>query len=142
MKKLILTSLIMLLGIFTYSQSVLGTWKTIDDKTGKAKSHVKITQLSDGTLKGEVVKILTPGRENAKCDECKGANKGKPIKGMTIIWDMKKSGDEWTGGYILDPNSGSEYKCRIRVKDENTLELRGYVGISLLGRNQTWHRVK
>src|SRR5690625_6990750 len=69
MRKLILTSLIMLLGIFTYSQSVLGTWKTIDDKTGKAKSHVKITQLSDGTLKGEVVKILTPGRENAKCDE-------------------------------------------------------------------------
>src|SRR5690625_32126 len=142
MKKLILTSVIMLVGICTYSQSVRGTCNTIADKTGKAKSQVRITQLSDGTLKGEVVKTLTPGRETAKCDECKGANKGKPINGMTIIWDMKKSGDEWTGGYILDPNSGSEYKCRIRVKDENTLELRGYVGISLLGRNQTWHRVK
>lgn len=142
MKKMILTSLVLMMGIFAYSQSVVGTWKTIDDKTGDAKSHVKITQLSDGTLKGEVVKILTPGRQNAKCDECKGANKGKPIQGMTIIWDMKKSGKEWTGGYILDPNSGSEFKCRIKLKDADTLELRGYIGISLIGRNQTWHRVK
>lgn len=142
MKKFILASLLMFLGTIAFSQSITGTWKTIDDKTGDAKSHVKITQLSDGTLKGEVIKILTPGRENAKCEKCKGANKDKPIQGMTIIRDMKKSGDEWTGGYILDPNSGSEYKCRIRMKDDNTLELRGYLGISLIGRNQTWQRVK
>lgn len=141
MKKLILSSLVFLFGVLAYAQSPVGTWKTIDDKTGNEKSYVQIYEASNGTLEGKVVKILTPGKENAKCDDCKGALKGKPINGLVIVKGMKKDGDEYTGGNILDPNNGKEYKCKMKLKDKNTLDVRGFLGISLLGRTQTWYRV-
>lgn len=141
MKKIVLVSFLFLFGMVAYAQSVVGTWKTIDDKTGQEKSHVKIYETKSGNLQGNVVKILTPGREDAKCEKCKGDRKNKPIDGMTIIWGMKKDGDGWADGRILDPNSGKEYSCKMRLKDENTLEVRGFLGISLLGRTQTWYRV-
>lgn len=141
MKKSILGSLLILLSAFTLAQSPIGTWKTIDDETGKAKSHVKISENKDGKLEGVVSEILTVHKD-AKCTKCSGAKKDQPIQGMTIFWDMKKDGSEWSGGKILDPNSGKEYKCILRLKDKDTLEIRGFVGISLLGRTQTWHRVK
>lgn len=126
----------------SYAQTALGTWKTIDDKTGKEKSYVKIYETKSGKLQGDVVKILTPGREDAKCTDCKGDRKNKPIAGMTIMWGMEKDGNEWTNGRILDPNSGKEYSCKMKLKDNNTLEVRGFMGISLLGRTQTWYRVE
>lgn len=141
MKKSIMTFLILLTGIFAYSQSPIGTWKTIDDKTGKEKSYVKIYETKSGKLQGEVVKILTPGREDAKCTECDGDNKDKPIKGMVILWGLEKDGSGWSGGHILDPNSGKQYKASIKMNGSNKLEVRGYLGISLLGRTQTWVRV-
>lgn len=141
MKKQILTSFLFLFGIFALAQSAVGTWKTIDDKTGKEKSHVKIYETKSGKLQADVVKILTKGKENAKCTECKGNNKNKPIDGMTIMWGMEKSGNEWIDGTILDPNSGKEYSCKMKLKDNNTLEVRGFLGISLLGRTQVWKRV-
>lgn len=142
MKKLLLTSFVLLFGVIAYAQSAVGTWKTVDDKTGKEKSHVKIYETKNGTLQGEVVKILTPGKENAKCTDCKGDKKDKPINGLTMLWGMKKDGDGWTGGTILDPNSGKEYKCKMKLVDKNTLEVRGFIGVSLLGRTQTWTRVQ
>lgn len=126
----------------SYAQTAIGTWKTIDDKTGKEKSYVKIYETKSGKLQGDVVKILTPGREDAKCTDCKGDRKNKPIAGMTIMWGMEKDGNEWTNGRILDPNSGKEYSCKMKLKDNNTLEVRGFMGISLLGRTQTWYRVE
>lgn len=141
MSKLLLTGFIFITGIFAYSQSPVGTWKTIDDKTGKEKSYVKIYETKSGKLQGEVVKILTPGRENAKCEKCEGDKKGKPIKGMVILWGMEKDGSEWTGGHILDPNSGKQYKCSMKLNGDK-LEVRGYLGISLLGRTQIWERVE
>lgn len=137
-----MTGLIMFVGIFTYSQSPIGTWKTVDDKSGKEKSHVRIYETKSGKLQGEVAKILTAGRENAKCTDCSGDKKDKPIKGMVILWGLEKDGSEWSGGRILDPNSGKEYKCMMKLKDEDTLEVRGYLGVSLLGRTQTWTRVE
>lgn len=142
MKKSILTCLILLTGILMYAQSPVGTWKTIDDKTGKEKSYVKIYETKSGKLQGEVTKILTPGKEDAKCTECEGNNKNKPIKGMVIMWGLEKDGDEWNDGHILDPNSGKQYKCSIKMSGSNKLEVRGYLGISLLGRTQTWERVE
>lgn len=137
-----MTGLIMFVGIFAYSQSPIGTWKTVDDKSGKEKSHVRIYETKSGKLQGEVAKILTAGRENAKCTDCSGDKKDKPIKGMVILWGLEKDGSEWSGGRILDPNSGKEYKCMMKLKDEDTLEVRGYLGVSLLGRTQTWTRVE
>src|SRR5690606_12263286 len=142
MKKIILASFVFLFGILSYSQSVTGTWKTIDDKTKKEKSYVKLYETKSGKIQGDVSKILTKGKEDAKCTDCKGDKKDKPIQGMTIMWGMEKSGDEWINGRILDPNSGKEYSCKMKLKDKNTLEVRGFMGISLLGRTQTWYRVE
>ena len=142
MKKIILASFVFLFGIFSYSQSVTGTWKTIDDKTKKEKSYVKLYETKSGKIQGDVSKILTKGKEDAKCTDCKGDKKDKPIQGMTIMWGMEKSGDEWINGRILDPNSGKEYSCKMKLKDKNTLEVRGFMGVSLLGRTQTWYRVE
>ena len=142
MKKIILASFVFLFGILSYSQSVTGTWKTIDDKTKKEKSYVKLYETKSGKIQGDVSKILTKGKEDAKCTDCKGDKKDKPIQGMTIMWGMEKSGDEWINGRILDPNSGKEYSCKMKLKDKNTLEIRGFIGVSLLGRTQTWYRVE
>lgn len=141
MKKIILASFVFLFGILSYAQSVTGTWKTIDDKTKKEKSYVKLYETKSGKIQGDVSKILTKGKEDAKCTDCKGDKKNKPIQGMTIMWGMEKSGDEWINGRILDPNSGKEYSCKMKLTDNNTLEVRGFMGVSLLGRTQTWYRV-
>lgn len=142
MKKMILT---LIVAVFTFAgasaQGVLGKWKTIDDETGEAKSIVEIYQ-KDGEVYGKVVEILTPGKENAVCEECNGKNKNKPIKGMVILNGLSKEKDEYSGGTILDPTSGKEYKCYITLENNDKLKVRGYVGFSLLGRSQYWHRVK
>lgn len=143
MKKLIAAFVLCFIGVFAYSQSAIGVWKTIDDKTGKEKSHVKIYETKSGNLQAEVIKILTPGKENVKCTDCKGSKKDQPIKGMTIMWGLEEDGtNKWSDGRILDPNTGKEYSCKIHLKDENTLEVRGYMGVPTLGRTQTWTRVE
>lgn len=122
------------------AQTVTGKWKTIDDETGKAKSIVEISE-KNGKIYGKVVEILTD-KKDAKCDKCPGADKGKPIKGLTIIKGLKKDGSEYSGGTITDPGSGKEYKCALKLDGANKLNVRGYVGIQALGRTQTWVRVK
>ncbi len=142
MKKLILTSASLFFAVFVFAQTPVGTWKTIDDETGKAKSHVEIYKAKDGMLQAKVLKILTPGEENANCNECKGDKKDKPITGMVILTGMSEKSGTWKGGTILDPKNGKEYKCTMKLKDANTLDVRGFVGVSLLGRTQTWYRLK
>lgn len=133
----------MLLGVVAWAQnSPVGVWKTIDDKTGKEKSYVKIYETKSGKLQGEVIKILTPGKEDAICDKCDGEKKNKPIKGMVILWGLDKDGDTWSGGSILDPNSGKKYKASLKLKGKDKLDVRGYLGVSLFGRTQTWERVE
>ena len=122
------------------AQAVTGKWKTIDDETGKAKSIVEISE-KNGKLYGKVVEILTD-KKDAKCDKCPGADKGKPIKGLTIIKGLSKDGKEYSGGTITDPSSGKEYKCVVKLNGSEKLDVRGYVGIQALGRTQTWVRVK
>ncbi|UUC45393.1 DUF2147 domain-containing protein [Flavobacterium cerinum] len=143
MKKQLLTVFfVAFLGLFTtQAQSVVGKWKTVDDETGEAKSIVEITE-SGGKIYGKVVEILNPAKKNAKCKDCTGEDKDKPILGLTIIKGLKKSGDEYTDGKILDPNKGKLYKCTVKLDGSDKLNVRGYVGISLIGRTQTWSRVK
>ena len=122
--------------------SPVGNWKTIDDKTGKVKSIVQIFE-ANGELKGKVEKLFSPPAksENPICDKCEGELKDKPVLGMVIMWGLKKDGNEYTDGHILDPAEGKIYKCKIKLaEDGKQLELRGFVGISLLGRTQTWIR--
>jgi len=142
LKNCMLLLAIIFLSANGFCQSPIGTWKTIDDNTRKEKSYVRIYEPKSGNLQGEVVKILHPARENATCTACTGTRKDKPVKGMVILWGLKKDGNEWSGGQILDPEKGKQYKCYIKPKGKNELEVRGYVGFSLIGRTQTWQRVQ
>jgi uncharacterized protein (DUF2147 family) len=72
---------------------------------------------------------------------CTDVRKGQPMLGLIIIRNMKHTGDEYSGGDILDPDTGSVYHCKMHVEGGTRLVLRGYIGFSLLGRNQTWLRV-
>ncbi len=124
-------------------QSIAGFWKTIDDTTKKPRSIVQL-YVKDGELRAKIVKIfLREGEdENPVCDKCPGDKKNKPAMGMEILTGMEKRGDEWSGGHILDPDSGRSYRCRMRLTDNGQkLDVRGFIGISLLGRTQTWIRV-
>ena len=141
MKKSILFGLFFMLTSLMYAQSPIGTWKTIDDETKQAKSYVEIFE-KDGKLYGKVSRILTKGKENAKCTECAGALKNKPILGMQILSGLKKDGKEWNGGKIIDPSNGKEYKAKMTLNGSDKLDVRAYIGISIAGRTQTWHRVK
>ncbi len=123
--------------------SPVGTWQTIDDQTGKPASLVEITD-NGGVLQGKVAKILREGADpNELCTKCEGDLKDKPVVGMTILKGfVKKDGtDEYDGGTVLDPHNGKTYSGRISLIDGGQkLSLRGYIGISLIGRSQTWIR--
>ncbi|TDS58862.1 DUF2147 domain-containing protein [Myroides indicus] len=123
--------------LFVSAQSVTGKWRTIDDNTGKEKSIVEIYE-ENGKYFGKIVQLLNPTKKNPTCDACPGDDKGKPIEGLVIIKDLQKKGDEYTGGKITDPQSGKQYKCTIKLNGKDKLDVRGYVGISLIGRTQTW----
>ncbi|NYF18701.1 uncharacterized protein (DUF2147 family) [Xanthomonas sp. JAI131] len=123
--------------------SPVGRWQTIDDETGKPKSIVQIEQAGNGTLSGKVVEILQSNHgPNPMCDKCDGAQKGKPIKGMTILWGLKPDGTAvWSGGSVLDPAKGKTYKAKVTLTNGGKkLQMRGYIGIEALGRTQTWIR--
>ncbi len=121
------------------AQDIVGKWKTIDDETGKPKSVVEIYKISDGRYFGKIVKLFRePGEDqNPKCTECKDGRKDKPIIGMIIITGMEKDGKEYNDGEILDPKNGSVYDCKMWI-DKGNLNVRGYMGLSLLGRSQVW----
>ena len=140
MKKTIALIVLMMCSLGAFSQSFTGKWKTVDDKTGQEKSIVEIYQ-QNGKLYGKVVEILT-NKKDAKCDNCEGSDKGKPIKGLVIIKGLEKDGSSYSGGTITDPNTGKTYKCAIKLNGNNKLDVRGYIGIQALGRTQTWVKVK
>ena len=124
------------------SASPVGLWKTIDDETGEVKSLVRISEEGDSLI-GRIDKLFPkPGKDpNPVCEQCPGDKKDKPILGMVIVWGLTKQDDEWSGGFILDPNRGKTYKCKIKLEGAGgTLTVRGYIGFSLLGRSQTWLR--
>lgn len=138
MKKSILVLSTVLFSSFAFAQ-IEGKWRTIDDETGKPKSVVEIFKKSDGKYYGKVSQLLIkPADPN--CSSCKDDRKGKPVLGMEVIRGLSKDGDEFSGGSITDPKNGKTYKCTIK-REGNTLIVRGYVGISAFGRNQTWQKI-
>jgi uncharacterized protein (DUF2147 family) len=124
------------------ADSPVGVWRTIDDKTGKEKSLVRIVEVQ-GELRGTIEKLFRePGEDpNPDCDKCPGDKKGKPVIGMTILTGLKRTGDEYAGGEILDPANGKIYRCKMWTSDGGRkLNVRGFIGVSLLGRTQVWLR--
>lgn len=143
MNRIAATLLLASLSTVVFAQETpAGLWKTIDDKTGQPKSLVRITE-SQGVLTGKVEKLMRKPDEdqNPLCVECKGDLKDKPIIGMTILWDLKKDGSEWSGGTILDPNNGKTYRSKLEViEGGKKLSVRGYIGMPMFGRSQVWER--
>lgn len=143
MKKIALALGLLATTVFANAADPLdGTvWKTIDDKTKQAKAVVKFTEQSNGTLTASIQSVLTPGEENA-CKKCEGTYKNKSLKGLTIVRNLKNAGGtSYEGGSILDPQSGKTYKLKGNLAaGGKKLELRGFIGVAALGRNQTWVR--
>lgn len=128
------------MSLISIAQSPVGIWKNLDDEDGKEKSHIEIYE-QNGKLRGKVIKLL-PAATITKCDACTGANKGKSLVGMDILWDLVKTGKVWDNGEILDPKKGKIYSCKIELEGKDKLKVRGYVGVSMFGRTQTWYKVK
>jgi uncharacterized protein (DUF2147 family) len=139
-----LLAVVMLFGAWNaFAQSPAGLWRTIDDETGKERSLIRVSEVN-GELQGVVEKIVDrPGDDPAHvCKKCDGDRKDKPIIGMTIVWGLKKKSEtDYAGGQILDPKNGKTYRCKLKVLEQGKkLEVRGYIGVSLLGRSQIWWR--
>lgn len=120
-------------------KSMLGEWKTVDDKTGEKRSIVSIYKGTDGLYYGKIAQLLV-GDRNAKCEACEGAEHNQPVEGMVIIRGMKEEDGQLVGGRVLDPESGKFYYGKISMKNgqlvlRGSLDKRGF-----LGRNQTWVR--
>jgi uncharacterized protein (DUF2147 family) len=145
-KKLLITlALLSACGTALAQATPVGVWKSIDDKTKAERSQVRITE-SGGVLTGRIEKLLAAdAKQDAKCDKCEDDRKDKPIVGLEIIRGVKKAEAEntWEGGTILDPAEGKVYKVRLQpVEGGKKLEVRGYVGMPMLGRTQTWVRAE
>jgi uncharacterized protein (DUF2147 family) len=142
--KLIATLLVLpllALSMSAMAADAAGRWKTIDDKTGKVKSIVEISKAANGSYSGKVVEVLYSERgPNPVCDKCSGSNKNKPVKGMTILWNLKAdSATEWSGGTILDPANGKTYKSKAELQaGGKKLDVSGCV--AFICRAQTWVR--
>ncbi len=122
--------------------SPVGIWTQVDDATGKPKSIIEITRLSDGTLQGVVKRVLFSDQgPQPVCGKCDGTRHNKPVVGMVILWGVKKDGKVWDGGKVLDPHNGKTYKVKLSMGDDGQkLDVRGYLGMPLFGRTQTWLR--
>ena len=144
-RSLLLTLLLCSTSIFSYAAdlvSPVGVWRTIDDKTGKEKTLVRITEIN-GEFRGTIEKLFREPNEDQtpNCDKCTGDKKNKPVIGMAIMTGLKHDGDMYTGGEILDPANGKTYKCKVWLEDKGKkLNVRGFIGMALLGRTQVWVR--
>ena len=140
---LLIAVLLLSLSTSVFAQDTpLGAWRTVDDKTGKVKSIVEIYETQNGTIAGKVLQVLNSDKgPHPLCDACKGENHNKPVEGLVITWGLRKDGNTWDGGKILDPHNGKVYSAKMTPTDGGRkLEVRGYMGFSLLGRSQTWLR--
>ena len=130
------------LSSLAFAQDITGTWKNIDDKTGSSKAILEIRQEANGTFTAKVIKIPPrPGyTPKETCIKCPAPYTNKPILGMDVLTGLKYvEGLNFSGGKIIDPLSGNIYSMKAKLSPNGKrLNLRGYVGISALGRSQTW----
>lgn len=145
MRKLIMNRwkslvIVMLLAIgitHAWAKSPVGSWTTIDDVTGKPRADVKVSVVN-GLLNGTIVRVYAQVGDTGLCHDCPGEFKDKPVKGLQFLWGLKEESDgQWSGGQILDPKTGKIYRAKLNLEGDKLL-VRGYIGISLLGRTQTW----
>lgn len=147
MRHFLLTGLLLTMSVSAFAKDQLDstTWRTIDDKTGKPKALVQFRDIGNGAVGATVIELLDK-KAKTICEHCPGSLKNKPIVGMRIVQNLKPVAgqpNQYADGVILDPHNGKTYSLKGELSaDGKTLNLRGYLGVSLLGRNQVWHRVE
>ena len=125
--------------------SAVGLWEQVDEKSGKTESWFQIVE-KDGVYVGTIVKMFQkpgePPPESWRCTKCEGAEKDAPVLGLTLIKGMKRKGLSYEDGTIMDPRDGTVYRALMKLSPDGAqLEVRGYLGLALLGRSQTWNRL-
>jgi len=128
----------------SYSQNkaddIIGIWLT----GGKEPAKIQIYK-SGEKFYGKIIWLKNPtenGKQRVDANNPDKEKRGNPIIGLIMLKDFKFDGDdEWKEGDIYDPESGKTYSSYIYLKDKNTLKVRGYVGISLFGRTETWTKM-
>lgn len=129
----------MLVALSIQASSPVGSWTTIDDKTGMKRAQVDIS-IHDHVLQGVIRKVYAQAGDRGICSKCPDPFKDKPIEGLIFLWGLRETSPHvWDGGYILDPKNGKIYRAKLRLK-HHKLYVRGYVGIAILGRTQIWIR--
>ena len=124
--------------------SASGLWQAVDDDTHQPNAWFLIRDGGGGIYTGAIVRMfLKPGEDpNVQCDKCADDRRNKPWMELEIIRGMKRDGMKYTDGTILDPRDGNIYSAQMTLTpDGQTLVVRGYLGISLLGKNQYWTRL-
>lgn len=121
----------------------VGLWQTLDDASGKPRSLIRIYE-ENGEYSGVIEKgLLATDTADAVCNKCTDERKGQRIVGMKIVQGLTKNGNQYDGGKILDPENGKLYQCKMTLNEaSNEMEVRGYIGISLIGRSQIWKRIE
>lgn len=147
-KKILLALCLTLSTCAIYAFDLSGKWKTVDDKTGYSRADVEIIKNADGTYSGKIYAIrpLPDKPLEPRCLQCKGSLKNKHFVGLPIISGFQPNPNdpnEYINGTVLDPLSGKFYKGKAKINAKNTrLTMRGYIGISMLGRSVTWIRIE
>lgn len=125
--------------------SAVGVWEQSDEKTGRAESWFNIVE-KDGVYIGTIVKMFQqsgePAAESWRCTKCEGAEKNAQVLGLALIKGMKRKGLRYEGGTIMDPRDGTVYRAVMQLSPDGAqLEVRGFLGIEMLGRSQMWKRL-
>ena len=128
------------------AQDLSGTWQQIDDKTGSPKAIIEIRKEANNTFTGKITKVTPrPGyTPRETCNNCPTPYTNQPILGMDVLKGLKHVPDTYNyeKGRVIDPLAGKIYDAKVKLSASGKrLTLRGYVGISALGRSQTWLRL-
>lgn len=143
MKRFSILLLLIIISLTAFSQqknAIVGRWA---NATGEA--HIDIFKKGDKYF-GKIVWLKNPKDEKGKVKtdykNPEPALTSRPVLGLEILKDFKYEEGKWKGGKIYDPKTGKTYSCTITPKGTNLISIRGYIGISLIGRSETWKRVK
>ncbi len=122
------------------AQEVVGKWENTNED-GRVNSIIKVYE-EDGKIYGKVHRITKEEDRDRVCTECEGELKNQPIEGMVLMRDLRKEGEQYVGGTIVDPKTGKEYRCKIWLDedDPNTLKVRGY--LAFFYKTKTWQRAE
>ncbi|SOE21430.1 hypothetical protein SAMN06298216_1899 [Spirosomataceae bacterium TFI 002] len=129
------------LAIDTNPDAVVGTWLN-----GEGTGHIQIYKQGDKYF-GKLIwlkEATNPdGSEKKDINNPKKDLQNRTLKGLVILRKFEyEGGNVWEDGQIYDPKTGNDYSCKMTLKNSNTLEVRGYIGLSVFGRTDTWKRVK